>query len=50
MKHWPVEQRGFPEWIEVDVQAGKGVFKAYPQRAELSPTLNENLVVELYSR
>ena len=43
-------QRGFPEWIEVDVQAGKGVFKAYPQRAELSPTLNENLVVELYSR
>jgi len=43
-------QRGFPEWLEVDVQAGKGVFKAYPQRAELSPTLNENLVVELYSR
>ena len=43
-------QRGFPEWIEVDVQAGKGVFKAYPQRAELSPMLNENLVVELYSR
>ncbi|MGD9520728.1 MAG: 30S ribosomal protein S4 [Tepidiphilus sp.] len=43
-------QRGFPEWIEVDVQAGRGVFKAYPQRAELSPTLNENLVVELYSR
>ncbi len=43
-------QRGFPEWIEVDVQAGKGGFKAYPQRAELSPTLNENLVVELYSR
>lgn len=43
-------QRGFPEWIEVDVQAGKGVFKAYPQRAELSPTINENLVVELYSR
>lgn len=43
-------QRGFPEWIEVNVQAGKGVFKAYPQRAELSPTLNENLVVELYSR
>ncbi|MDD2407842.1 MAG: 30S ribosomal protein S4 [Tepidiphilus sp.] len=43
-------QRGFPEWLEVDVQAGKGVFKAYPQRTELSPTINENLVVELYSR
>lgn len=42
--------RGFPEWIEVDVKAGKGTFKAYPQRAELPPTINENLVVELYSR
>ncbi|HRP96756.1 MAG TPA: 30S ribosomal protein S4 [Rhodocyclaceae bacterium] len=42
--------RGFPEWIEVDVKAGKGTFKAYPQRTELPPTINENLVVELYSR
>ena len=44
------ESRGFPEWIEVDVKAGKGVFKAYPQRSELHATLNEGLVVELYSR
>lgn len=42
--------RGYPEWIEVDAGAGKGTFKAYPQRSELPPTLNENLVVELYSR
>lgn len=44
------ESRGFPEWLEVDVKAGKGVFKAYPQRAELPSTINESLVVELYSR
>jgi small subunit ribosomal protein S4 len=44
------ESRGFPEWLEVDAKAGKGVFKAYPQRAELPATLNEGLVVELYSR
>ena len=44
------ESRGYPEWLEVDVKAGKGVFKAYPQRAELPATLNEGLVVELYSR
>jgi len=44
------EGRGFPEWIEVDVKAGKGTFKSYPQRAELPATLNEGLVVELYSR
>ena len=44
------EGRGFPEWLEVDAKAGKGVFKAYPQRSELPATINEGLVVELYSR
>jgi len=44
------EGRNFPEWLEVDIKAGKGVFKAYPQRSELPATLNEGLVVELYSR
>lgn len=44
------EGRGFPEWLEVDIKNGKGTFKAYPQRAELSTTINESLVVELYSR
>jgi small subunit ribosomal protein S4 len=44
------EQRTFPEWIEVDVKSLKGTFKARPQRAELPPTINESLVVELYSK
>jgi small subunit ribosomal protein S4 len=44
------EQRGFPEWIEVDVKALKGTYKAKPQRAELPATINEHLVVELYSK
>ena len=44
------EQRGFPEWVDVDAKAMKGVFKAKPQRAELPSTINENLVVELYSK
>ena len=44
------ESRGFPEWISVDVKEGKGTFKAMPQRSELSPTLNEGLVIELYSK
>lgn len=44
------ESRGFPEWVEVDVKAGKGVFKSYPQRSELPATIHENLIVELYSR
>ncbi len=44
------EQRGFPSWVEVDVKALKGTFKAKPQRDELPPTINESLVVELYSK
>lgn len=44
------EQRGFPEWIEVDAKAFKGTFKAIPQRSELPATINEHLVVELYSK
>ena len=44
------ESRGFSPWVEVDVKERKGTFKAYPARDELPPTINESLVVELYSR
>ncbi|MBI4756033.1 MAG: 30S ribosomal protein S4 [Betaproteobacteria bacterium] len=44
------ESRGFPEWLDVDAKAAKGVFKALPERADLPSTINESLVVELYSR
>lgn len=44
------ESRGRAEWIEVDTKALKGTFKARPQRSELPATINESLVVELYSK
>jgi len=44
------EQRGFPEWLEVDSSGMKGTFKAVPDRAELSSDINEALVVALYSK
>ncbi|MEW5903789.1 MAG: 30S ribosomal protein S4 [Pseudomonadota bacterium] len=44
------EQRGFPEWLEMDTKAFKGTFKAVPQRTELPATINEHLIVELYSK
>ncbi len=44
------ESRGLPAWIEVNVKEGKGTFKSRPARDELSPSINEGLVVELYSR
>jgi small subunit ribosomal protein S4 len=44
------ETRGFPEWIEVDVKEMKGRLKALPARSDLPSTINESLVVELYSK
>jgi small subunit ribosomal protein S4 len=44
------EQRGFPAWVEVDSKAMSGVFKSVPERSELPPDINEQLVVELYSK
>ena len=43
-------QRGEPEWIEVNTEKLEGVFKALPDRQELSSEINENLIVELYSK
>ena len=42
--------RGLPDWLEVDAKALKGTFKALPQRTELSSTINESLIIELYSK
>jgi small subunit ribosomal protein S4 len=44
------EQIGAPEWISVDVANKKGVFKAAPERSELSADIDESLVVALYSK
>jgi small subunit ribosomal protein S4 len=43
-------QVGFPEWLEVSDKEFRGVFKAVPGRDEVLPDINENLVVELYSK
>jgi small subunit ribosomal protein S4 len=43
-------QVGFPEWVEVDDKNMQGVLKALPERDEILPDINENLVVELYSK
>jgi small subunit ribosomal protein S4 len=44
------ESRGLPEWMEVDTKGLKGTFKATPARADLSSTINESLIIELYSK
>jgi len=44
------EQYGFPEWMEVDAKAMSGTFKRLPERADLPAEINEQLIVELYSK
>lgn len=44
------EQYGFPNWVEVNPKDMSGVFKSVPDRAELGAEINEQLVVELYSK
>lgn len=44
------EQVGFPDWVEVNQTRFEGIFKALPDRSELPPDINEQLVVELYSK
>ena len=44
------QQRGIAEWVDVDAKKLEGVFKSRPERSELPPEINEQLVVELYSK
>lgn len=44
------QQRGIPEWLDVNPENFSGVFKALPQRSDLPSDINEHLVVELYSK
>ncbi|WP_428241727.1 30S ribosomal protein S4 [Gynuella sp.] len=37
-------------WVEVDSKKFEGTFKAVPERSDLSADINENLIVELYSK
>ncbi|WNO59904.1 30S ribosomal protein S4 [Rheinheimera sp. MMS21-TC3] len=43
-------QREKPTWIEVDNTKLEGVFKRQPERSDLSADINEQLIVELYSK
>jgi len=44
------KQHGFPSWVEVAADKAEGVFKKTPDRDEFGSDINENLIVELYSR
>jgi small subunit ribosomal protein S4 len=44
------DQREKPTWLEVDNTKMEGTFKRVPERTDLSAEINEQLIVELYSK
>lgn len=45
-----IARRGCPAWLEADGPAFKGTVKALPERSEIQLQVNEQLIVELYSK
>ncbi len=45
-----VARRGVPEWLEMDKDNFTGVIKAFPSREDLTMPIQEQLIVELYSK
>jgi len=45
-----VPRRGLPPWLELEKAKYEGVFKAYPSRDDMTLPVQEQLVVEFYSK
>lgn len=44
------EQRGIPEWLDVNTEEMKGKFVRLPERQEIQLPVQEQLIVEFYSK
>jgi small subunit ribosomal protein S4 len=45
-----VDRRGLPDWVELDKEKFEGTVKALPNREEITLPIQEQLIVEFYSR
>jgi small subunit ribosomal protein S4 len=45
-----MEGRAVPQWLEIEKEEMKGLIKALPQREDITLPIDEQLIVELYSR
>ena len=45
-----IVRRGIPNWVEVDKENFKGTLKALPNREDLTMPIQEQLIIELYSK
>jgi small subunit ribosomal protein S4 len=45
-----VVRRGIPQWLDLEKESMKGVVKALPVREDITMPIQEQLIVELYSK
>ncbi len=45
-----VVRRGIPQWLDLEKEQMKGVVKSFPVREDLTMPMQEQLIVELYSK
>ena len=45
-----VVRRGLPQWLDLEKDNYKGVIKSFPVREDISMPIQEQLIVELYSK
>jgi small subunit ribosomal protein S4 len=45
-----VDRRGVPQWLELDKTGFKGTVRIQPAREDITMPIQEQLIVELYSK
>ena len=45
-----VVRRGVPQWLDLEKENFKGIVKSFPTREDITTPIQEQLIVELYSK
>jgi small subunit ribosomal protein S4 len=45
-----VVRRGIPQWLDLEKENFKGIVKSFPTREDITTPIQEQLIVELYSK
>ncbi len=45
-----VVRRGIPQWLELEKDNMKGIINTFPEREDITTPMQEQLIVELYSK
>jgi small subunit ribosomal protein S4 len=45
-----VVRRGIPQWLDLERESFRGIVKSFPTREDITTPIQEQLIVELYSK